>query len=160
MLTGFEVPDAAVVAAARAGAAAGWVVLLVPAPARPLPDGLPPGTLLCPNAGEAAVLSGVADDPEGAARALRERTGGAVVVTLGAEGALVVDADGAAHRVPAPTGLRIVDATGAGDTLVGVLAAGLAAGEELLPAVGAAVAAASRSTTVAGARGGMPSRDA
>jgi ribokinase len=45
---------------------------------------------------------------------------------------------------------------GAGDTLNGALAAGLADGMDLEPAAARAVAAASLSVTRPGARGGMP----
>ena len=59
---------------------AGWRVVLNPAPARELAD--IPIFVLTPNATEAAELSGE-DDPEQAARALSERTGAAVLITLG-----------------------------------------------------------------------------
>ncbi|WP_159617184.1 ribokinase [Arthrobacter zhaoguopingii] len=60
-----------------------------------------------------------------------------VVVTLGAEGALVA-ADGSIRAVPAPK-VAAVDTTGAGDAFVGALAARLAAGDSLME--GAAFAA-------------------
>jgi sugar/nucleoside kinase (ribokinase family) len=75
-------------------------------------------------------------------------------VTLGPDGALVATADGA-RRVPAPA-VAAIDATGAGDAFNGALAAMLAAGLHLGVAVARAVTAATRSTTVAGAREGMP----
>ena len=81
----------------------------------------------------------------------------AVVVTLGAAGALVVGIDRAALAVPAPA-VTPHDTTGAGDAFNGALAAGLADGLDLPEAVGRAVAAASFSTTRRGARGGMPTR--
>jgi ribokinase len=94
---------------------------------------------------------------EAAARSLLSGGPGgrAVVVTLGAAGALVVPAAGPAVRIPA---VRVVpvDTTGAGDTFSGALAVGLAAGLPLAEAVRRAVAAAGLSTTRAGARGGMP----
>ena len=61
--------------------------------------------------------------------------------------------------VAAPT-VEAVDTTGAGDCLNGVLAAGFAEGRSIDDAVGRAVAAATLSVTVAGAREGMPRRDA
>jgi ribokinase len=155
LLLGFEVPDDAVVAAAEAS---GWTAILNPAPARPIPERvLDAGPILTPNATEAAQLTGE-DDPEAAARALRERTGAPVLVTLGGDGALLLDADGAAQRLPAPR-VEVVDTTGAGDALNGALAAELAAGRPLGEAARFAVAAAARSTTREGARGGMPRRD-
>ncbi|WP_115727982.1 PfkB family carbohydrate kinase [Actinomyces culturomici] len=62
-----------------------------------------------------------------AARALREKGVGSVVITLGKAGAVRVDAESEAH-VPAIDLGPVVDTTGAGDAAVGVLAAALAAG--------------------------------
>src|SRR5215207_8568963 len=93
VLLGLEVPDAAVLAGARAARAAGLGVVLNPAPARPLPDDvLALSPVLTPNGPEAAALSGE-DDPKAAARALTARTGAPVVVTVGADGALLADGD-------------------------------------------------------------------
>lgn len=80
-----------------------------------------------------------------------------VVVTLGAAGALIVRATGAAVAVAA-LAVDVVDTTGAGDTFNGALAAGLADGLDLARAVRRATAAAALSTTRPGARGGMPTR--
>jgi ribokinase len=67
-LLGFEIPDEAVVAAARAATAAGARVVLNPAPARELvPELAALGVILTPNALEAAALSG-ARDPVGRSR--------------------------------------------------------------------------------------------
>jgi ribokinase len=150
------VPEAAVVAGAEAAAAAGWRVVLNPAPARPLDDRvLAARPILTPNASEAAQLTG-ADDPAEAARLLRERTGAPVLVTLGAAGALLLDDE--PHRLAAPA-VDVVDTTGAGDAVNGALAAELAAGRPLLDAVRFALAAAALSTRAEGARGGMPRRE-
>jgi ribokinase len=153
LLLGFEVPDAAVVAGAEA---AGWTTILNPAPARAIPEAvLAARPILTPNATEAAQLTGE-EDPEAAARALRERTGAPVLITLGGAGALLLDGEGA-QRLPAPE-VDVVDTTGAGDALNGALAAELAAGRPLAEAARFAIAAAARSTTREGARGGMPRR--
>ena len=151
VLLGHEVPEAAVVAGARAALAAGWQVVLNPAPARPLPDTLA-GVLLTPNADEARELAGI-DDVEAAARALGAR----LLVTLGADGALLLH-EGVAERLPAPR-VNVVDTTGAGDTVNGALAAELAAGRPLRDAARFALTAAALSTRAAGARAGMPPRD-
>jgi ribokinase len=80
----------------------------------------------------------------------------AIVVTLGNEGALVVTAGGdPAIRVPAHP-VRAVDATGAGDAFSGALAAMLATGHALTASVELAMVVAGLSTTVPGAREGMP----
>lgn len=150
VLLSFEAPDPVLVAAAVAARAAGWAVVCNPAPQRALdPALLAARPVLVPNEHEAAALAG-ADDPAAAAAALARESGAPVVVTLGAAGALV-HADGVDVHVPAPA-VAAVDTTGAGDALCGTLAAGLAAGLDLEPALRAAVAAASASTTRAGAR--------
>jgi len=155
VLVNHEVSEAVVLAGASA---APGVVVLNPAPARPLADELCAlGPLLTPNASEAAEISGDRD-PEAAARALAERTGAPVLVTIGADGVLLLDGGGA-ERLPAPA-VEVVDTTGAGDTFNGALAAELAAGADLRAAAVVAVAAASLSTRAAGARDGMPRRDA
>jgi ribokinase len=80
-----------------------------------------------------------------------------VLVTLGADGALLLDGD-EERRLPAPA-VEAVDTTGAGDTVNGALAAELAAGRRLLDAARFALAAAALSTRAHGARGGMPRRE-
>jgi ribokinase len=149
-LLGFEIPDGALVTAARAAVEAGAQVVLNPAPARELPAELPAGVILTPNAMEAEVLTGEGD-PERAARALQARTGAPVLVTCGAKGAVLVEADGAI-AIAAP-GVDVIDTTGAGDVLTGVLGARLAAGEGLADAARQAVEAASASVGTPGARG-------
>jgi fructokinase len=64
--------------------------------------------------------------PAQGARRLREMGAATVVVTRGPEGALVVTGDGAAE-LAAPQ-VRAVDATGAGDSVMGALVAQLLAG--------------------------------
>jgi ribokinase len=143
-LLGLEVPDAPVLAAARAARAAGLALVLNPAPARPLPDELLAlSPVLTPNRSESSALAGE-DDPEAAARALAARTGAPVVVTLGRDGALVVDGD-AVERVPAPR-VQALDTTGAGDAFNGALACELAGGAALDDAVRDAIAVASEAT--------------
>ena len=75
-----------------------------------------------------------------------------VVVSLGADGAVVVQQDGAVDRVPAPRVVP-VDTTGAGDVLVGVMAAGLSQGSTLVAATRDACEQAAIAVTTAGARG-------
>ena len=151
VLLGLEVPDAPVLAGARAARDAGLAVVLNPAPARALPDELLAlSPLLTPNRDEARALSGE-DDPEAAALALAERTGAPVVVTVGADGALLADG-GAVERIPARE-VEVVDTTGAGDAFNGALACALAGGAELADAVRSAVAVAGESVRAPGARG-------
>ncbi len=159
VLVQLEVPLDAVEAALDL---ATGVRVLNPAPAAPLaPEVLARVDVLVPNEGELRRLAvaldhrGPDDDLTGMARALGVAT---VVVTRGAAGALVVTHDHSTV-VPAPA-VTAVDTTGAGDSFCGALAAGLAGGDDLPSATRRAVVAASRSTTVAGARDGMPDREA
>ncbi len=158
LLTNFEVPVEGVLAAARLAAAKGMRVVVNPAPARALLDELVALVpILVPNRPEAQTMSGESD-PEAAARAMIRRTGAPVIVTLGAEGALVVmDADAEATYLPA-VATSVVDTTGAGDTFVGALVAELALGRPLAEAARVANRAAAMSVAAAGARGGMPTR--
>ena len=168
VLVGHEIPTTAAVAALEAGRTAGARTILNPAPAAGLgPDALAATDILVPNRielGQLAEATGsAADGEDDAARATRllattasdagVRT--AVVVTLGADGALLVRPEGPAVAVKAPA-IAALDTVGAGDTFVGALAAELATGRDLSDAVPRAVAAASMSTAVAGAREGMP----
>jgi len=89
--------------------------------------------------------------PSGDGPAVRE----AVIVTLGAAGAIVVRAGRPPLEVLGQP-VEAIDTVGAGDTFVGVLAADLASGRTLDEAVRRAVVAAGLSTTRPGARGGMP----
>ena len=157
VLVSTEVSAAAVAAAVRAATAAGTACVLNPAPVLPELVGLLPlRPLLTPNAGECAQLAALlgerSDDVTRCARALAARSGAPVVVTLGADGALVVSPDGTATRYPAHPVERVVDTTGAGDAFNGALAAALAAGAALDAAVDRAGAAAARSVTHSGAR--------
>jgi ribokinase len=152
-LLSLEVPLEAVTAAAEL---AGGTVVLNPAPARPLPaELLDRVDVLVPNRGELAALTGGDEtaDVEALARRLDVP---AVVVSLGPEGALVVDADAVTH-CPAPE-VEAVDTTGAGDALCGAIADGLARGVPLAEAVGFAVRVASLSTTRWGAQSSLPTR--
>jgi ribokinase len=158
VLVSTEIPADAVAAAVGAADELEVPCVLDPAPVVPVvTDLLGRGPFLTPNAGELAALARAAGLPSGSpedeARALRGRTGAPVVVTLGSEGVLVADTD--AQRLPAePATVR--DTTGAGDTFTGVLAARLAAGDELITAAAVANRAAALSVASVGARAGMP----
>jgi len=151
VLASFELLDDPVLEAARVARERGCPAIVNPAPARALAPALSElRPILTPNRREAAELTG-ASDPEESARALARLTSAPAVVTLGEEGALLAERGGTVH-IPAPR-VRAIDTTGAGDVFNGVLAAGLARGDELRAAVTAAVAAAAASVTRAGARG-------
>jgi ribokinase len=175
LLVGHEIPTSTVRTALAAGRAAGARTVLNPAPAAGIERALfDLVDVLVPNRVELGQI--VAADgrragrgldpgaaPERLAATLLEVSGDgpavreAVVVTLGAGGALVIRPDGSLVEAVAPR-VDAVDTVGAGDTFVGALAADLAAGRALDEAVRRAVVAAALSTTKAGARGGMPTR--
>jgi sugar/nucleoside kinase (ribokinase family) len=80
---------------------------------------------LFPNEEQAVALTGVSD-VEDAARALRERGIGTVVITRGAAGSTIVSDSGVEH-VPAFE-TEVVDTTGCGDAFVAGFIAGLSLG--------------------------------
>ncbi len=129
--------------------------------------------VLTPNRGELARLvaddakrsgraAAVPEDPIRAAKLLLEATNegpdatGAILVTLGSTGAVLVRRGAPQLEIRSPR-VKAVDATGAGDSLNGSLAAALAGGLDIEMACRRAVVAASVSVTRAGAREGMPS---
>jgi ribokinase len=128
-----------------------------PAPAEGVtPDVLSLTDILTPNRGEAASLLAGEGRPDALAADLLGALagGGHVLITLGEKGASLHGQTGAT-TIPAPT-VTAVDSVGAGDTLNGALAAGLAAGLDLETAGWRAVTAATLAVTRAGAREGMP----
>lgn len=151
-----EVSQATVLAAALAGRAAGARVILNLSPYAEIPRALAESVdVLLVNVHEAAQLLGRSEASASwdwdevladFARAGYEQ----VVVTLGSAGAVVLDAgatgsDAVVHL--APTAVRAVDTTGAGDAFTGALAARLAAGDELVDAARYASVAAALATT-------------
>jgi len=84
------------------------------------------------------------------------------VVTLGAQGALVIEGDGEDERtmVASPAVAEVVDTTGAGDAFAGTLATALAQGMSLVDAARYAAAAGSLAVRAAGAASSYASGDA
>ncbi|MCB6177419.1 ribokinase [Rhodobacter sp. Har01] len=142
--------------------AAGVRTILNPAPAAALDDAL---LALCdvvtPNETEAEALSGVAvtdvASAERAADALLARGVGAVVVTLGGNGALYRDRRQSVH-VPVISAGPVVETTGAGDAFNGGFAVALAEGRDVIQAVRFGCATAGISVTRPGTAPSMPSR--
>jgi ribokinase len=132
-----------------------------PAPAR---ESLDPelyelSDIFCPNEAEAEMLSGgtvaSVEDAEQAARTMLAQGAGAVVLTLGERGCLVVDSEGA-ERVPVER-VTAVDSTGAGDAFVGSLAYFLARNVELVDAARRANRVAAQSVCARGTQSSFPS---
>lgn len=154
-----EVPLDTVAAAA---ALAGGTVILNPAPApsEPLPMSLLADVdVLVPNQTELATIAGHNGpvDRVIAAELATRLPSSSVIVTLGAEGALVV-LDGEATHVPAPV-VRPVDTTAAGDSFCGALADGLVRGLDLVEATRWAVRVGAATTQRPGAQPSLPTPD-
>lgn len=109
------------------------------------------------NAAEAATMLDLAPaevvaDPAGATRALRRIGPATALITLGAGGAAYTGPDGEYRLVEAPR-VPVVDTTGAGDAVLGAVAAALAQGLALADAVALGVSAGSRTVSRMGATG-------
>lgn len=114
-------------------------------------------TVVKANLDEVGLLTG-APEPGAAARAIAAAGARAVVITMGERGLLVQVGDGEPVLI-SPTPARVVDATGAGDSVAAVIAAALARGGELglIPAAAQlAGRTAAGVTEVRGALDGLP----
>ena len=154
VLVGHEIRTGATHEALRLGRLAGATTILNPAPAAGLrAPTLELADILTPNRGELETLAGPGK-PAAAAKSLLGGGKRAVLVSLGSDGALLV----AGRRTTAmrTPHVEAVDTVGAGDTLNGALAAGLASGLDLAAAAHRAVVAASLAVAQPGAREGMP----
>jgi len=158
----FEIPLPAILAFFQRARAAGATTILNPAPAikfgRELLDLV---DVLVLNETELALLAGTelrdSDDDARfveAIRLLQTRAEQTVCVTLGRRGVLAV-VNGEASVI-AGRAVKAVDTTGAGDCLVGALAAQLARGSAILDALNYANAAASICVQRMGASPSMP----
>jgi ribokinase len=149
LLCQMEVPLAETAALIRRARAHGTPSILNLAPALPIDrDLFRDLDLLVGNQAEAATLG---EDSAAIARRLRQ----AFVVTRGAAGSTAFLADGERLDIPA-LAVGAVDTTGAGDTFVGVLAAGLDQGLALDFALWRASAAAGLACLAHGAQTAMP----
>ncbi|WP_027166443.1 ribokinase [Mesorhizobium sp. WSM3224] len=159
-VTQLEQPIDAALKALEIARGAGVTTILNPAPAATLPDSI---YALCdyvtPNETEAEGLTGIKvssiDDARRAADSLLAKGAGAVIVTLGENGALLHTKSRSEH-VGAVNAGPVVETTGAGDAFNGGLAAALAKGVEPLEAVRFACAVAGISVTRPGTAPSMP----
>ncbi|MFD4709410.1 ribokinase [Streptomyces sp. NPDC058430] len=151
-----EIPLDTVAEVVRA-MAPGSRFVLNPSPPAPLPaEVLAACDPLIVNEHEARVVLGVdvTGGPEDWATALLALGPRSVVITLGAEGALVADGTGA-HRVPSVE-VTAVDTTGAGDAFTAALAWRLGAGESLGDAAAFAAPVGAAAVTKEGAQASYP----
>ncbi|MFE1315398.1 ribokinase [Streptomyces sp. NPDC058755] len=152
-----EIPLETVVEVVR-HLAEGSRFVLNPSPPRPLPtEVLAACDPLIVNEHEARVLlgdPGVSEEPEDWARLLLAKGPRSVVVTLGAQGALVADSSGVT-RVPSVK-VAAVDTTGAGDAFTAALAWKLGSGSTLAEAAAYAARVGAAAVTKRGAQESYP----
>jgi ribokinase len=156
-----EVPQPCVRRAFDLAREAGVPILFNPAPAIRLDPDMLSVDYLVVNETEAALIAdlpvGSRLEAEAAARTLLQSGARHVLLTLGADGAIVADETGLRHYPAFPT--RVVDTTAAGDTFIGGLATGLIEGMTLDQAVRLGMAASALCVSRPGAQPSIPSRD-
>ncbi|PWH12800.1 MAG: hypothetical protein DDG58_14940, partial [Ardenticatenia bacterium] len=158
-----EIPVEITLTALRIARQAGVTTIFNPAPARPeLPEELYQlSDVFCPNESETELLTGLPvttlEEAERAARVLLERGAGAVILTLGERGSLLVNAQGTTYV--SATAVRAVDTTGAGDAFIGSLAYFMAAGKALSEAMRRANYIAAISVQASGTQTSFPTAD-
>lgn len=162
VLMQLEIPMETVEYVAEKAFAQGKKVILNPAPGRDLSARLLEKLyLITPNETEAEIISGIkiTDIPsaEQAAMRIHELGVSAVVITLGAKGALIY-AESQFELIPAVR-VEAVDTTAAGDVFNGALAVALSEGQPLSAAVRFATRAAALSVTRLGAQTSVPFRN-
>ena len=113
---------------------------------------LPLCAVVVANAVEAEAITGITG--AGAAQALHDAGANIAIVTLGADGCVVADAAGLRHHPATP--VEVVDTTGAGDTVCGILAARLLAGDPIDDAIRMAQHAAGLTVQRPGAFDALP----
>jgi ribokinase len=161
-VTQLEQPIPAARRALQIARAAGVTTVLNPAPAAVLDDAM---LALCdfvtPNESEAEALTGLpvtsVAEAEVAADALLSKGVGAVIITLGGNGALYRDRARSVH-VPVISAGPVVETTGAGDAFNGGFAVALSEGRDVVDAVRFGCATAGISVTRPGTAPSMPSR--
>jgi ribokinase len=159
LVTQLEIPLDTTRAALTLARAHGLITILNPAPARPVPDDIfALADWLTPNELEATALAGlVVHDPPTALEAgqnLLRRGARNVVVTLGAQGAVLVTP--AETAVLPPFHVLAVDTTAAGDAFTAGLAVGLGLGKSTRHCLVFAAATGALAATKAGAQPSLP----
>jgi len=159
VLVQLEIPLETVEYVVNLAAAKNVKVVLNPAPACLLPnDPLRNISIITPNETEATLLTGIKvtgrESAEAAARELAAKGIATVIITMGAEGALLLH-NGACDFFVAPV-CDAVDTTAAGDVFNGALVVALFNGQSILEAVPFAIRAASISVCRMGAQASAP----
>lgn len=161
-----EIPLETVKTLIAAGHNSGVLVVLNLAPAQPLPwETLQQVDVLIVNESEASLLSGqrvdTREDAYTVATVLHEHGIATVVITLGAQGAILAHDDGMGgtgilHQAAPRT--QVIDTTAAGDCFVGALTVALTEGQAPQDALRFAVYASALKVTKFGAQTGLPNR--
>lgn len=103
-------------------------------------------SLITPNRAELSkaighTLEGAEEIEQAARKLIVEHDLGALLVTLGADGMMLIPAEGEVTALPTQA-QEVFDVSGAGDTVVAFVAAGVAAGQDMITAIRLANAAA------------------
>ena len=159
LLLQLEIPFSGVLAAAERANSRGKTVILDPAPARTdLPEALfRAADYVKPNQGELSLLTGC--DPEeyvAGAHRLQQKGARNVLVSLGEQGAYLLEEDGRETRIPAYVAGPTVDTTAAGDCFTAAFACGLCRGLSRQEAVRFAAVEAGIAVTRKGAQPSIP----
>jgi ribokinase len=162
VMTVLEIPTVAATRAMELGRRHSVKTILNPAPARLLPDELlASADYVTPNESELRILLGRSpadrSSTESLAAELRRRGAMGVVVTMGAEGALVLT-DSVEVRIPAAP-VAVTDTTGAGDAFNAGFAVALAEGRDVVDAARFGVVCGSLACARLGVIPSLPSRE-
>uniref|UniRef100_UPI0032167559 ribokinase n=1 Tax=uncultured Draconibacterium sp. TaxID=1573823 RepID=UPI0032167559 len=162
ILTQLEIPMETVLKVAEIAEAKKIPLILNPAPAVSVPEELIGKlTLITPNESESAILTGreefTGNDMQDMACELYDMGAKTVLITLGAKGVCLKDADTLEMIEGYP--VKALDTTAAGDVFNGALAVALADGMSVKKALGFAQRAAAISVTRMGAQPSAPTRE-
>jgi len=160
VLTQLEIPTETVQHLATICAREGVPLILDPAPAKQLPEGLLNKVdWFTPNETEAAFFIGDGaaklHEPAGMAKTLMGKGVRGVILKLGSRGAYLASADGLGARLE-PFTVQAVDTTAAGDAFNGAFATALLMKKDPVESARFAAAAAALSVTRPGAQTSMP----
>ena len=159
VLLQLEIPLSTVEFVAATAKAAGVKVILNPAPAAHLPDQLLKNVdIVTPNETEAEMLTGIPiiDEVSAtlAAEKLKSKGIKTVIITMGAQGALLLNDD--CCKIIPSISVKAVDTTAAGDVFNGALAVALSENYSISDAISFACKSAAISVTRLGAQASAP----
>ncbi len=162
VLVQLEIPMVVVEHLARMAIEENVKVVLNPAPALALSDGVLRSLYaITPNQSEAEFLTGVKVTDEDTARTASQRLINKgveiVIITMGSKGAYILSKQ--IDQLVSSPKVKAVDTTAAGDTFNGAFVVGLSDGMSLVEAVGFANKAAAYSVTKMGAQMSTPTRN-